>query len=73
MNFVEAILQINPNNRPPASVICEQLKEFASSKNINPKSPLSIANKSSSELQPNLIDKDTFVEDTSGKKLIDFS
>lgn len=39
-SLIKAILQINPNNRPPAAVICEQLREFASLKNVDPKQPL---------------------------------
>nr|XP_039272755.1 cyclin-G-associated kinase-like [Styela clava] len=43
--LIRGILQINPNNRPPAAVISEQLKEIASSLNVDPKSPLQFRKK----------------------------
>nr|CAB3248083.1 cyclin-G-associated kinase [Phallusia mammillata] len=45
-SLIKAILQINPDNRPPAAVICEQMVEFAASRNINPKTPIDLCEKS---------------------------
>jgi len=42
VTFAEAILQINPANRPPAAVICEQLAEFATSRNVNLKAGINL-------------------------------
>uniref|UniRef100_H2ZA88 Auxilin n=1 Tax=Ciona savignyi TaxID=51511 RepID=H2ZA88_CIOSA len=40
--LIKSILQINPNNRPPAVVIVEQLSEFAASLSIDPKSSIDL-------------------------------
>jgi len=38
--LIKGIFQINPNNRPSAAVICDQLRDLAANRNINPKSAI---------------------------------
>uniref|UniRef100_H2XJS9 Protein kinase domain-containing protein n=1 Tax=Ciona intestinalis TaxID=7719 RepID=H2XJS9_CIOIN len=50
--LIKSILQINPNNRPPAVVIVEQLSEYAASMSIDPKSSIDLCKGSNAIIQP---------------------
>ena len=52
LSISESILQVNPNNRPPAAVISEQIAEFAASRNIDPKAPINLVSYTRAENNP---------------------
>ncbi|XP_076811741.1 cyclin-G-associated kinase-like isoform X1 [Clavelina lepadiformis] len=62
--LIKSILQIKPNNRPPAAVIAEQIVEFAAARNVDPKSPIDLCKKISNPATSQPQSDDSFANST---------